>query len=325
MKQFWHIVWRMIRQKQHYHQLWWPWLILPLVGGLCHEQWTSTIWRPQVIAPCLRPLSCTVDFKHDGSQWSAPCWRTLSCTTDADHKGPQRSAPCLRTLSHTIGFDHNGPQRSTSCWRTLSCSTNFYHNRSQGSAPCWRSLSPTMDFDHKGPQRSPPSWRTLSHTKDFDHNEPQETSPHWRILSRTRDLTTVGKDLPLVGGVCLVQQTLTILANNDTDEPQQQMTCSLYNKGWKCRGSIIKNSWQTIEWDNHKVASYYLPWRFCLEWMLVGCYDGVARVSLSEEAQTKSYGGRQCQGWLCHQSLLASQSQRILSEQVDHARNPLWS
>ncbi len=59
-----------------------------------------------------------------------------------------------------------------------------------------------------------PHRRTLSCTTDFDPLGQHDFAPHWRTLSCTTDFDQLGQhDLPLVGGLCHVQWTLTRWAN----------------------------------------------------------------------------------------------------------------
>ncbi len=59
---------------------------LPLIGGLCHVQRTSTRWA-NMICPSSEDFVTYNGLRLAGSQWSAPHRRTLSCTTDFDPLG----------------------------------------------------------------------------------------------------------------------------------------------------------------------------------------------------------------------------------------------
>ena len=76
------------------------------------------------------------------------------------------------------------------------------------SAPRWRTLSRTVVFAHDGSQKSATCQRTLSYVANFNQDGP------------------VGlNDLLLVGGLCLMQWTSTIVASG-----QQCHKTSLDNK-----------------------------------------------------------------------------------------------
>ncbi len=76
--------------------------------------------------------------------------------------------------------------------------------RPYNNAPCW-SVSLAVR-----PQKNAPHWRTLSCATDFDHQGSQWSAPHRRTLSSATDFDHEGlNDLPLIRGLCLVQQTLT--------------------------------------------------------------------------------------------------------------------
>ncbi len=94
-----------------------------------------------------------------------------------------------------------------------------------------------------------PHWRTLSHTTDFNPLGQHDFSPHWRTSSHTMDFDPLGQhDLPLVGGLCHVQQTLTSWVNMICPSLEDFV---LYNELWPAGSQWSHNKiyhQQTNQW-----------------------------------------------------------------------------
>ena len=149
-------------------------MIMPLVGGLYHVQWISTLWAN---APHQRTLSRTTDFTlvigsdhlkilcTHHREW-LPLWPCPSSEDFATYNGlwPSGPMPLIGELCHV--------QRTSTLW---------------ANAPLRRTLPRTTEFDPLGQRPSPDYFVT------YNGLRPSGSTP-------------------LIGGLCLchVQQTSTL-------------------------------------------------------------------------------------------------------------------
>ncbi len=137
--------------------------IMPLVGGLCHVQRTSTSCA-NMICPSSEDFVTYNGLWPTGPTWFAPNWRTLSRTTDFNPLG-QHDSLVIGGLCHV--------QRTSTRWVSMICPSSEDFVLYNGLWPTGSQWSHNK-IEHR-------------QTKPMTH---QEWHQEWRKTSTQRPTTT---------------------------------------------------------------------------------------------------------------------------------------